>query len=291
MRAKRKMIRHNASGVILLSLAFYGLPLIAQERTIVIKEPSGWFGVRSSDRAMVDEHGNAFCDSYPIVSHVDSASPAATGGVKPGDVLISFNGHDMRGGSVQWSKWLRAGSPFVLQIRRNDQRRMLRGVLAKRPANWEQNMVVQLSGIESMMGQSGSVSKVGIGPRGQMPMTGMIRTRMPLPEPLPALLPPSLGYGVGVYPFAGAEFTQLNEDLADVLGLRAEGVFVTRVAEDSPARNAGLHGGDVILRADSIKIDTPIDLVRAIRSANDGDRSLMLDIIRKHKPEKITLRW
>ena len=122
-------------------------------------------------------------------------------------------------------------------------------------------------------------------------MTGMIRTRMPLPEPLPALLPPSLGYGVGVYPFAGAEFTQLNEDLADVLGLRAEGVFVTRVAEDSPARNAGLHGGDVILRADSIKIDTPIDLVRAIRGANDGDRSLMLEIIRKHKPEKITLRW
>ena len=66
---------------------------------------------------------------------------------------------------------------------------------------------------------------------------------------------------------------------------------MTRVAEDSPARNAGLHGGDVILRADSIKIDTPIDLVRAIRGANDGDRSLMLDIIRKHKPEKITLRW
>jgi S1-C subfamily serine protease len=286
------MMGHKATGAMLLSIACCTLPLAAaaQERTIVI-EPTGWFGVRLSDQAMLDEHGNAFFDSYPVVSHVDSASPASKAGVKPGDELLSFNGHDMRGGSVQLNKWLRAGAPFVLQIRRNDQRRTLRGVLAKRPPDWDQNLVVEVSGIETMVGQSGSVSKVGVGSRGQMPMTGMIRTRMPSPEPLPALLPRSLGYGAGVYPFAGAEFTELNEDLADVLGVRAEGVFVTRVAEASPARNAGLLGGDVVLRADSIKIDTPIDLVRAIRAANDGDRSLTLQIIRKRKPDTIILRW
>src|SRR5438270_9328129 len=119
MRAKRKMIGHNATGVILLSLAFYGLPLIAQERTIVIKEPTGWFGVRISDQAMVDERGNAFFDSYPVVTGVDSASPAARAGVKPGDVLLTFNSHDMRGGAVELAKWLKVGAPFVLTIRRN----------------------------------------------------------------------------------------------------------------------------------------------------------------------------
>src|SRR2546423_14123497 len=107
----------------------------------------------------------------------------------------------MGGGPIELSKCLRGGPRFVMEIRRNDQRRTLRGVLTKRPANWEQNMVVELSGIESMVGQSGSVSKVSVGARGQMPMSGMMRARMPSPEPLPALLPPSLGYGVGVYPF------------------------------------------------------------------------------------------
>ncbi len=119
----------------------------------------------------------------------------------------------------------------------------------------------------------------------------MIRTRMPVPEPLPALLPPALGYGGGVYPFAGAEFTALNEDLCDALGVKPEGVFVTNVIEGSAARAAGLRGGDVIVKADGIKIESPIDLVRAIRRADETDHKVDLQIIRKHKGQQLTLRW
>jgi len=112
---------------------------------------------------------------------------------------------------------------------------------------------------------------------------------MPAPEPLPSVLVPALGYGGGVYPFAGAEFTALNEDLSEVLGVKAEGVFVTNVMDGSPARTSGLRGGDVVLAADSIKLETPIDLVRAIRSS--ADHTIRLQIIRKKKPETLTLRW
>ena len=104
------------------------------------------------------------------------------------------------------------------------------------------------------------------------------------------MLLPALGYGGGLYPFAGAEFTALNDDLSELLGVKPEGVFVTNVAEDSPARISGLRGGDIILKADSIKVETPIDLVRAIRAARP-DRTVTLQIIRKHKPETLTLRW
>ena len=41
--------------------------------------------------------------------------------------------------------------------------------------------------------------------------------------------------------------------------------------------------------ADKIKIENPNDLVRAIRSA--GDRSVTLQVIRKRKPQTITLKW
>jgi len=241
--------------------------------------------VRISDQAMVDERGNAFFDSYPVITHVDSGSPAAKAGVIPGDVLLSFNSHDMRGGTMELNKWLRAGAPFVLKVRRNDATRTIRGTLGRRPENWEQNMIVELTVPEIMKQRSGAIA------RQPMPMAGMIRSRVPVPEPLPSVLAPALGYGAGVYPFAGAEFTALNEDLSEVLGVKAEGVFVTNVMEGSLARTAGLHGGDVILRANSIKVESPIDLVRAIRSADESDRKVVLQILRKHKAQTLTLAW
>jgi S1-C subfamily serine protease len=103
-----------------------------------------------------------------------------------------------------------------------------------------------------------------------------------------------MGYGGGVYPFAGAEFTALNSDLSDVLDIKPDGVFVTNVMEGSPARAAGLRGGDIILKADGLKIDDPSDLVGAIRNAdmrNTTSHSIELQILRKHKPQTLTLRW
>jgi S1-C subfamily serine protease len=269
-------------------IAFFALPLEAhaQRTKAIVAPPTGWFGVRISDQAMVDEGGNAFFDRYPVVTGVDPSSPAAKAGVQPGDVLLSFNSHDMRGGSVELSKWLRVGAPFVLRIRRNDAVRVVRGTLGRRPEGWEPNVIVQLT-VPEMLDQQGRAIA-------REPMqNGMIHagTRMPVPEPLPALLPPALGYGGRTYPFAGAEFTALNPDLCDALGVKPEGVFVTSVIEGSPARAAGLRGGDVVVKADSIKIENPIDLVRAIRSADETDRTVDLQIIRKRKSQSLTLRW
>jgi S1-C subfamily serine protease len=276
----------NASRFVAL-VAFLVLPLEAQaQRTrVIVTPPTGWFGVRIQDQAVI-ENGNAFFDSYPVVTGVDSSSPAAKAGVQPGDVLLSFNSHDMRGGSVELSKWLKVGAPFVLRIRRNDAVRVIRGTLGRRPENWEANMVVRLTVPEIMERGTGAIARepMRIGVIGA-------RTRMPVPEPLPALLPPALGYGGGTYPFAGAEFTALNPDLCEALGVKPEGVFVTSVVEGSPARAAGLRGGDVVVKANSIKIESPIDLVRAIRSADETDHTVDLQIIRKHKQQRLTLRW
>src|SRR2546423_3304423 len=178
------------------------LPLVADAqdtstRTAFIKQPSGWFGVRISDQAMMDEQGNAFFDSYPIVTQVDPSSPAAKAGVKPGDVLLSFNTHDMRGGSVELAKWLTVGAHFVLKIRRNDVVRTLSGTLARRPPNWDQKMVVELSMPERMDLRERTLS------RGSDPGVMRVRTRVPTIEPMPAVFMPAPGFWGGTLSLPG----------------------------------------------------------------------------------------
>lgn len=289
MISGKKMLAARGDSLLMLVLiASLSLPGVIQaQRTadVTVQPPTGWFGVRISDQALVDERGNAFFDSYPVVTSVERGSPAAKAGIIPGDVLLSFNSHDMRGGSIQLSNWLKAGAPFVLRIRRNDVTRVVRGTLVKRPANWEQRMVVELSTPERIEMRTMSPAREPMSSATRV----TVRSRMPAPEPLPSVLVPALGYGGGVYPFAGAEFTALNEDLSEVLGVKPEGVFVTNVMEGSPARMSGLKGGDVLLVADSIKLENPIDLVRAIRGS--ADHTIRLQIIRKKKPETLTLRW
>jgi len=265
------------------ALAWSGSVHAQNTATVALEPPPGWFGVMISDQALLDERGNAFFDSYPVVTSVERGSPAARAGVVPGDVLVSFNSHDMRGGALQMRRWLRAGAPFVLELRRNDAVRIVRGTLSKRPENWEKKMIVELSMPERIEMRTMSPA------REPTASAGLMRVRMPSPPPSSVLLP-ALGFGGGVYPFAGAEFTALNDDLSNVLGVKPEGVFVTNVAEGSPARISGLRGGDIILKADSIRVETPIDLVRAIRGAGP-DRAVSLQIIRKHKPQTLTLRW
>jgi S1-C subfamily serine protease len=275
-------------GALFIGPAFLGAQSSAPEAasSLPIEPPTGWFGVRISDQALLNESGDAFFDKYPVVSSVEPGSPAAKAGVQPGDVLLTFNSHDMRGGSLQLSNWLKAGAPFELRLRRNSGVRVVRGVLEPRPAGWEQRMIVEVSPTEEMLMRGSSEGQRTPG----MIQAGTLRARTPRNPPrLPSVLVPALGLGRGIYPFAGAEFTALNHDLCEVLGVKPKGVFVTNVVDGSIARGAGLRGGDVVVMADNITIDNPNDLVRAIRSADD--RSMKLHVIRKRKPEIVVLRW
>jgi S1-C subfamily serine protease len=273
----------------LISLSGFPAILAAQSTPSLPEPPAGWLGVTISDNALVDENFNAFFEAYPVVSRVDQRSPAAKAGVKRGDVLLSFNSHDMRGGAVQMKNWLKPGAPFTLQLRRNDVMREVRGIVGKRPEGWEEVAIVTVTPRQEIESRVGTIGGVPL-----KPSRVTMRRQMPSPEPLPQVLAPAMGYGGGVYPFAGAEFTALNDDLCEALGVKPEGVFVTNVMDGSAARVAGLRGGDIILKADGMKTNTPFDLVGAIRNADmrsTTSHSIELQILRKHKPQTLTLRW
>lgn len=260
----------------------------AQERAVEEQRrqsnaPTGWFGVTVSDNGMIDEHGNPFYSGYPVITTVEPESPAAKAGVKAGDILLSFNDHDMKGSAMALRTWLRPGLSFVVKLRRDGEAKQVRGTIGKRPAGFD-NRVTLIWTTEG----SGNMTAMGGGGTG-MGAPVAVRVRTPLPSKLPPVLAPSFTFGGGVYPFAGAEFIALNPDLSDALGVGREGVFVTTVLPESPAQIAGLRGGDVILTADSIRLDDPIALVRAIRESDD--HSIKLGIVRKRKAQTIFLKW
>jgi C-terminal processing protease CtpA/Prc len=55
------------------------------------------------------------------------------------------------------------------------------------------------------------------------------------------------------------------------------------------ASESGLKSGDVIVKAQKESLGNPGELIRIIRES--AERSVRLEIVRKRKPQTITLRW
>src|SRR5258706_11081445 len=86
--------------------------------------------------------------------------------------------------------------------------------------------------------------------------------------------------GVGIQP--------VTKELADSFKLDSPtGVVVANVEPGSPAANAGLRTGDVILSYNGKKIDNPADLPRLVAATKPGEKA-QLEIWRNGKREQIT---
>ncbi|UNE55178.1 DegQ family serine endoprotease [Bartonella machadoae] len=86
-----------------------------------------------------------------------------------------------------------------------------------------------------------------------------------------------------VPPYIGASFQNVTPDIAGGLGLESPyGALVTEVIEDSPAAKAGLKVGDVVLRVQGMRIDSPDGLGYRLMTAGIG-HSLVLEYLRNGK--------
>lgn len=86
---------------------------------------------------------------------------------------------------------------------------------------------------------------------------------------------------------AGAELEQLNSGLAEYFGGVAEGVFVLRVAEATPAANAGLRPGDIVQTVNGQRVPTMAALRDAVSAAAGP---ITLRVLRKGKAVTVMLR-
>jgi len=90
-------------------------------------------------------------------------------------------------------------------------------------------------------------------------------------------------------PKMGVAIQDLTEQLGEYFGVKeGEGVLITEVIEGSPAEEAGLKAGDVILEIDGRKVEDTGELFKAISEKEKGDR-VELEVLRNKRPKKFSL--
>ena len=84
-------------------------------------------------------------------------------------------------------------------------------------------------------------------------------------------------------PFMGISFQTITPDIASAYHLPAEwGVYVQKVADNSPAKTAGLQEGDIIVSLNDVKMDETHSYLNTLYTYKPGD-TVSLGVIRDGK--------
>ena len=233
------------------------------------RSATGWVGITYSGNGETDSDGNLVYSDYPVVVTVDPGSPAAKAGVAAGDTIIAFNDRDLRRFAFPIRNMIQPGKTFVIHARKGRVEREYKVLVVERPADHREMVAITMKPMIPGMPEPPFVLTPGPTPS---------RVRVPTPARTAA------GFAI-----AGAEMRALSVDLARTLGVKPQGLFVVNVLEASPAKEAGLRDGDVLLRAAERLLMSPQDLQEIMRS--DINRSVKLELVRQKKTETVLLRW
>jgi S1-C subfamily serine protease len=254
------------------------------------RQPDGYIGVQFSELQTVmgdDAPQVPPLRNYPRIDSVYANSPASKAGARRGDVVLLIAGQDSRR-AVPLDKLLKPQTKLPMRVQRDGNSKDLTIVVEKRPSDFNS--------------ECENVDQV-IGPDFDRPMVFMrsLAPRAPdapdapkiqMPPMPPMTAPVGGGYMYGFTTtnsaIAGATLMPLSDDWRATLGVD-NGVLVTKVLPGTPAKDSGLHDGDVITSADGQSVASVRSLTRIVSNAKAN--SVKLQIIRAGKPQTLVLRW
>ncbi len=194
------------------------------------------------------------------VTCVDEGSPAAKAGLRPGDVVLEYNGERVEGGE-QFIRLVRETPPghaAKLLVWRNGANQTLNATIGQRQPG--------------IMAFSPNDDMLALSPPPMPEMPTMPAIRIPdIPRALMSWRSPVLGI----------ESESLNPQLAEFFGVK-DGVLVRAVVTNSTAEKAGFKAGDVIIKVAGEKVSTPREISGILQSARTK-KTVQITIVRHQK--------
>ena len=260
--------------------------LAAQQASMVVRaasdKPRGRMGVTLTGRQMPSLRDGRMYMQYigpQVIEAVEPGGPADRAGVEAGDTLVALGKVKLEDAEVPIAELLVPGEKLAVKVRRKGAEKAL-------------TMIVG----EQRGAQAGpfAVYVQAPCPPGADCATRVVRGRVtataaaPPRPPAPAVASWSMSFDGSL---AGAVLQPIDEDLEELLGTD-DGAFVLRVAPGTPAADAGLRSGDVIVRCEGEAVSSPRDVRRVLQRVTEkGGRSLALVVTRKGASRSVALRW
>lgn len=245
------------------------------------------------------------------IIHVDHDAPAGKAGLREHDVILQMNGQAIEG-EDQLRRMLRetpAGRSVTLLISRDGVQQTVATQMGNREEverdAWKQRWIVpepensdggtavgQAVSGQGLAGQAvGGPSSAGQGTAGQgSTIQGTVRSGAFFGPSAPVAEGHTHSFMSSLTPgssYTGAMVETMGSQLAEFFGTGGVGVLVHSVEANSPAASAGLRAGDVVVRANGVKMMSQSDWSKVVRE-NKG-KSMAVVVLREKKEQTLTL--
>jgi C-terminal processing protease CtpA/Prc len=237
----------------------------------------GRIGVSISDV----EAGNTKVSTGVVVDSVEDDSPAATAGLKAGDVVVEFDGERVR--SVRQFTRLVSETPAGRQVAAavmRDGQRVSLNVTPREAGGSRLFDNGTWRSLERLRDFSVTVPPIPAPPSRPVPTP-----RAPRAPSAPR--PPAFeGFMWSMGNQLGVTVSELSDQLGEYFGTKT-GVLVASVADGSAAAKAGVKAGDVIVSINGEAVENGGDLRRETRRVDSGEE-FTLTVVRDRK--SVTLK-
>jgi serine protease Do len=236
------------------------LNLLTQAATL---DENAWLGVQLKNVTAEKARELKLPGEYgALVAGVDEASAAAKAGLQKGDVIVEFAGERVRS-AAQLRRLIRetpSGRTLSLQVIRDGQARTLSAKLQAHTNNFH------------FQAPDVNIPQIEINPGLMAPFNNRNFTFM-----------------FGGRPTLGVTGEELTSQLAGYFGVKqGKGVLVSEVVAGSPAAQAGLKAGDVIVAVDGKEVATVGELRKAVElKSGEETRKLNLTVVRDHHEQTL----